>query len=210
MNFNFPFSYYWLIKKNIDKVHIKTILDLGCGKGEFGDLINNHHKYEITGVDIFNPYLNICRKKRKYIKLIKGDLTKKINFEPHSFDAVVCLQTIEHMKKIYGLSLLEQIERIAKKLFIISTPVGECLQEVYDKNKHQRHLSSWDPTEFYNRGYKVFGTGLKLVYGPESHVKQGISLKKLPLYLLSFLMNPIANIFPKIASQMVAIKIRER
>lgn len=205
---NLPFTYSWLIKKSLDKAVMKTILELGCGKGDFGDLVNDPKKYEITGVDIFSPYLSICREKGRYTTVIKADLNKKLEFKGKSFDAVICLQTIEHLGREKSLSLLDQMEKIAKKLIIISTPLGECFQEEYDSNIHQRHLSTWDPEDFRKRGYRVYGVGLKLVYGSESHIKKEISIKKLPLYLLSFLMNPVANIFPNIGCQIIAVKVK--
>src|SRR5438552_3778458 len=100
---NLPFTYIWLLKKNINKKKIKTILELGCGTGYFADLINGENDFDITGLDIFEPYLKICKTKGKYKKLLKADLTKKLNFPYKSFDAVVCLQTIEHMPKKIGL-----------------------------------------------------------------------------------------------------------
>lgn len=206
MIFNLPFTYPWLIKKNTPKNEVKTILELGCGQGAFGDMVNEDNNFEITGIDIFDPYIKICQKKGKYKEVVKGDLTKKLNFKAKSFDAVVCLQTIEHMDKKNGLSLLREMERIAKKLVIISTPNGECSQEEYDNNKHQRHLSIWAPGDLRKLGFKVFGTGLKWVYGAHSHAKSKMEIIKLPLYFLSFMINPLAYQFSDIGCQLVAIK----
>lgn len=206
MKFILPFTYSWLIKKKIDSDEIKTILELGCGTGGFGDLVNDQDRYKITGIDIFEPYLKICRKKGKYVEVINKDLTKTLPFKDQSFDAVVCLQTIEHLKRENGMKLLEEMEEVAKDLVIISTPNGECTQEKYDSNKHQRHLSTWSTSDFLKRGYQVFGVGLKWVYGKHSCVNAQVELIKFPLYFFSFLMNPLANKFPDIACQMVAIK----
>lgn len=206
--FKFPFTYNWLLDRLIKKNKVKTILELGCGKGDFADLVNEDHKLDITGVDIFEPYLKICKDKKKYSRLIKRDLSKGLPFENNSFDAVVCLQTIEHMDKKAGLELLTKMEKIAKKIVIISTPVGECLQDSYDNNLYQRHLSSWEPKDFQDKGYKVFGIGLKLAYGSESHAQEQMGFKEFPLFFLSFLVNPLANIFPAIGCQMVAIKYK--
>lgn len=204
-----PFTYPWLIKRNIRKLKIKTILDLGCGQGYFGDLVNKDLNYEITGIEIFDPYINECKAEGKYLKVIKGDITKKLSFSEGSFDAVICLQTIEHIEKEAAFSLLNEMERIAKRLVLISTPHGDCLQEEYDSNKYQRHLSSWTPLDFKKRGYKIFGTGLKLVYGTHSHIRDEIDISKFPLYLISFIMNPLAYFFPNIAAQLVALKLKK-
>ncbi|MBI2600221.1 class I SAM-dependent methyltransferase [Candidatus Daviesbacteria bacterium] len=203
---NLPFTYPWLIKRNIKKFKINTILDLGCGKGAFGDLVNNEGKYQITGADIFQPYLKICKSGGKYKKVMKVDLIKKLPFDDKSFDMVVSLQTVEHLDKKDGFLLIKEMERIAKTLILLTTPNGDCLQEEYDANKYQRHLSAWLPKDFKGKGFRVFGTGLKLVYGSHSHAGNEIKLIQLPLYFISFLMNPVANINPNIAAQVIAIK----
>jgi SAM-dependent methyltransferase len=205
---NLPFTYPRLLKNKIHKNSIKTVLDLGCGDGDLARLINNKNEFEITGVDIFGPYLKICKKEGKYQKVIKMDITKKLPFKDNSFDAVICLQTIEHVNKKAGIKLMERMEKIARKVVIVGTPVGECIQEEYDNNPHQRHLSSWNPKDFQQKGYRVYGFGLKFVYGSYSHVQQHVSLKKVPLSLLSFLMNPIANYLPNIGCQALAIKYK--
>lgn len=205
---NLPFTYSWLIKRNINKMGIKTILELGCGQGYFGNLLNNNSIYEITGVEIFDPYIKECKKGGKYLKVIKADITKKLSFKNKSFDAVVCLQTIEHIEKKAGVSLIKEMERIAKNLVLTSTPNGNCIQEEYDSNKYQRHLSAWTPYDFKKRGYRIFGTGLKWVYGIHSHIGDSMDITKLPLYFISFIMNPFAYIFPNIAAQLVAIKLK--
>lgn len=205
MNF-LPFSYNWLIRKNLENSPIKTVLDLGCGEGSFGVRFNQNNQYRITGTDIFSPYLKKSLLTGKYQKVIKSDLTKKISFGDKSFDVVVCLETIEHLKKAEGIKLLNEMERIAKKKIIISCPVGIAAQENFDQNKYQEHLSSWYPSEFLKVGFKVFGIGLKIVYGKHTHVNHQIKIYTAPFYFLSFLSNPLANIFPQIGAQMIAVK----
>ena len=205
MNFS-PFSYNWLVKKNIRKTTIKTILDLGCGEGSFGLRFNKNNEYKITGIDIYSPYLKKCLSRGKYKRVIKANLAKKIHLPDKSYDLVVCLETIEHLKKDQGLKLLEEAERIAKKMIIFSCPVGVAAQENFDKNKFQEHLSSWYPEEFSKRDYQVYGIGLKMVYGKHTHVNHRIKIYTAPFYLLSFLANPIANLFPVIGAQMIAVK----
>ena len=201
-----PFTYIWLIKQSLRKRKVESILELGCGKGDLANWINQDKFYQITGTDIFEPYLKICQKNGLYKKLLKQDLNKKLLFKKKSFDAVFMLQTVEHLNKKNGQSLLDQLENIAKKIIVISTPQGECLQEEYDDNKYQQHLSSWTAKDFEDRGYQVFGVGLRAVYGSYSHIKERFSLLRLPLYAVSFLLNPVANKCPQIACQMVAIK----
>lgn len=199
-----PFTYFWQIQRHLD-TQVKTILDLGCGRGEFGDIFNKEGKYQITGVDIFGPYLKECRKKGRYSKLIRKDL-KKINFPDKSFDLVVCLQTLEHLNKKDGQELMKKLEKLARKKVITSVPVGNCEQEQYDENKYQEHRSSWFPEDFSKRNYAIYGTGLKVVYGSKSHMGENITFGRVIPYLVSFLLNPLASVSPGIAAQIIAVK----
>ncbi len=206
MNF-LPFSYNWVVQRNLNKANVKTVLDLGCGTGTTGIRFNQNNQYLLTGVDIFAPYLEECLRTGKYAKVKSGDFKKKLKFKSKGFDAVVCLETIEHLSKKDGLKLIGEAERTAKKVVIFTCPMGKAIQESYDENKYQKHLSSWFPGEFTKRGYKVNGIGLKSVYGKHTHVNHTIKPYTAPLYFLSFLANPITNIFPNISCQMVAIKL---
>jgi ribosomal protein L11 methylase PrmA len=44
-----PFTYHWIMKKAIGSP--KTLLDLGCGNGDFSYDLFKNDKFQITGVD---------------------------------------------------------------------------------------------------------------------------------------------------------------
>lgn len=202
-----PFSYNWIVRKNLEKLNPKKIVDLGCGDGTFGLRFNKRRQYNVTGVDIFEPYLKKCLDTGNYNEAMKADLRKKLKFPDKKFDGVVCLETIEHLKKSDGANLLNEMERLAKKIIILSCPMGIAAQEAYDKNIYQQHKSSWYPKDFKKKGYKVYGIGLKFVFGNKTHIKYKLTPLILPLAFLSFLFNPLTNYFPNIACQVVAVKL---
>ncbi|MFH1328466.1 MAG: hypothetical protein ABIH76_06465, partial [Candidatus Bathyarchaeota archaeon] len=70
------------------------------------------------------------------------------------------LETLEHLERDEGLKVLQDIERIARREVIISTPVSFAGQEAYGGNPHQEHCSFWNPIEMRQRGYKVKGMGI--------------------------------------------------
>ena len=49
-----PFSALNTVWRKLDKSS-KTILDVGCGKGEPMAFINRHGKFKVVGIDIFKP-----------------------------------------------------------------------------------------------------------------------------------------------------------
>jgi len=98
---------WWLIKKNT-----KSILDVGCGDGKNGILLYMRmRKLSLTGVDIYQKYLDIARARNCYEKLEKADVGK-ISYPSKSFDCVSCLQVIEHLNKKDAIELVKRIVRI--------------------------------------------------------------------------------------------------
>ena len=134
----------------------KSILDLGCGRGEPMSFINRNNQFYTVGLDIFEPYLKECQKHRIHNEYCQGDVCK-LPFRDKSFDIVLCMELLEHLDKINGEKLLGEAERVAKKQIILSTPVGPSEQDellLQDGNVFQVHKSSWQPSELKNLGYK--------------------------------------------------------
>jgi len=49
---------------------------------------------------------------------------RKLPFKQKSFDTVLCMEVIEHLEKEEAIRLIEDMEKIARKKIIITTPVG--------------------------------------------------------------------------------------
>jgi len=96
------------------------LLDIGCGDGTLGYYAKTKYK-EVYGVDISEKAIDIARKRG--IKTFKIDLNKEtLPFPDNYFDAVTCLDVIEHI--IDPRFLVKEIYRVLKKgeILIISTP----------------------------------------------------------------------------------------
>jgi SAM-dependent methyltransferase len=133
----------------------KTVLDVGCGNNSPLRFLNK--KYRIVGVDNYQKALDESRQKAIHDKYYKLDIKKLSNkFKKNSFDAVVALDVIEHLKKNEGYKLLKDMENAARKKVILVTPNGFVPQYNKDNNL-QEHLSGWKVCDFTNRGYYVEG-----------------------------------------------------
>jgi len=200
-----PFSYSWIFKKNLKR--IKTILDVGSGKGEFVGTINYNKNFIIDGIELFPPYIKQAGETGFYKKIIKKDITK-LNLKKKNYDAVICNQVIEHLTKRDGKILVKKMENYAKNIVLIGVPNGHWHQDEYDNNKLQKHRSDWSVDDFRSLGYIVRGQGLKLVYSEKGLIKKAD--KFLPirifLYIFSYLSSPLVYFFPSVASYLVAIK----
>lgn len=88
----------------------ERLLDVGCGDGTFVALVKDKY-WQVYGVDISVEALQ--RAERKGIKVFRVNLnTEPLPFEPNYFDAVTCLDVIEHV--FDPRFLLKEIHRVLK------------------------------------------------------------------------------------------------
>ena len=181
----------------------RSILDIGCGSSPYLTKIS---KYEfVCGVDAFFKVCDIVKKNKIYNQVINA----KVPFIPlkdRSFDAVVLFQVLEHLQKKECYSLFQQVEEIAKKMIIITTPNGFVEQEPYDNNPFQEHKSGWVVDEFHKLGYYVYG-----FEGPQMLYKKGTSELIFPSKFWGKIINlglfeKIIRNRPKLAFQLIAVK----
>lgn len=137
----------------------KSVLDLGCGPSSPLRYCKNIN-YSV-GVESFQPYLEESKKKKIHSKYINKKI-EDVDFPENSFDAVIMIEVLEHLREDVGLEILKKIEKWAKKKIIISSPNGFIPQKEVDNNFLQKHLSGWDYKKMKNLGFKIKGlAGLK-------------------------------------------------
>lgn len=197
-----PFTYYWYLLKIVGKQG-KSILDLGCGWGDPMEVLQKQKRRHAVGVDIFQKYLSVCRKKAVFDKLILSDVRKFQTKE--KFDIVICSHVIEHLKKSDGLNLIKKMEKMSKQNIVITSPIGDLLQEEYDGNKFQKHISSWQPYEFQKLGYKVVGIAPRYIFGKTDTVRR-YGIFAFFLFLLSLFSQRFYQDKPEKCVYMIAYK----
>jgi SAM-dependent methyltransferase len=183
-----------LLRPTVIPLEVSSVLDVGCGRGILGCLLKIYREPKrVVGLDVYKPYLDFVKGLGAYDETIQLDLAgSTLPFKEKEFDVVVCLEVIEHLKKDPGLKLLEELERVGKRV-IISTPGVFFTQPHLDGNVNQEHLSYYPVTEFEDRGYKVYGVGDVPLFG-----------KHIPLISGAF--GKISFKFPKISRTILAIK----
>ena len=199
-----PFTELNTVWRCMDK-GAKSILDIGCGKGQPMKFINRHKQFHVTGVDTFEPALDECRRTGVYNELILGDI-RSLDFKEKSYDIVICLALIEHLEKEEGKELLSKMEAIARKQVIITTPVGEYEQGPLEGNPYQQHKYCWKPDELKEKGYQVRGVGIRGVMG------EGALFSRLSMTIGAFrwapwlLAGPLVYYLPKLAGTQICWK----
>jgi ubiquinone/menaquinone biosynthesis C-methylase UbiE len=145
------------IPKNVD-----SLVDVGCGRGIVGAMTRIYRTPKrLVGIDVFPDYIDFCKRYFMYDELYLLDLRQTpLPFKDHEFEVATCIETIEHLPKIHGEKLLEELHRVADTV-IVSTPSSFFKQPKghVERNSFQAHVSHWTVEDFKKRGYKVRGAG---------------------------------------------------
>lgn len=96
------------------------ILDAGCGEGFISNLMYEKiENAEIVGLEYTSEALDIARKQNGKITYIQGDICN-MPFEKVSFDVVVCMEVLEHLRE--PEKALRELQRVCRGLLVISVP----------------------------------------------------------------------------------------
>jgi SAM-dependent methyltransferase len=112
-----------------------TILDLGCGSGEYSQILAKNKQNHVIALDSNNTLCQRVRQKNN-LKVIHSD-AHKLPFKDNSFDTCFCNTVLEHVKE--PEQIIKEISRTLKKdgKLIISIPF---LQEIHaDPYDFQRY-----------------------------------------------------------------------
>jgi 2-polyprenyl-3-methyl-5-hydroxy-6-metoxy-1,4-benzoquinol methylase len=141
---------------------VESLIDVGCGRGIVGAMTRIYRTPKrLVGVDIFQDYVDFCRKYCIYDELHCLDLRKTpLPFKDREFSVATCIETIEHLPKKHGEGLLDELHRIAD-VVIVSTPSVFFRQpeDHVGRNPFQAHVSKWTVEDFKRRGFDVKGVG---------------------------------------------------
>jgi len=214
-------SFPWMFSSGIilsKVIRPRNILDIGCGDGKtfyrlklVDQLFSNKltHAY-LVGIDIYMPWLKEAKK--VYDDVVCCDC-RFLPFRNHAFDVVSAFEVVEHLGKEDAYKFLRDIDNIAKKQIIISTPVMKVIQpsDEYEENPFQKHLSSWHPEEMKTLGFKVIGLrGVKALFGEVRQTSINYRIEH-PIFRPFFLIiKKVTQLFvyhfPQIAHQQLCIK----
>ena len=103
-------------------------LDLGCGRGEFLDLLSQEYKIDVMGVDMDEEMIEACRERN--LTAVHGDIFDFLkNQESSSVDLISMIQVAEHIPTRILFMIMKEIRRVLRDggACIIETPNPENL-----------------------------------------------------------------------------------
>lgn len=102
------------------KNDVSSILDLGCGSGQHS-LYLAKKGFNVTGFDISNEAIKLAKdrlsknkEKKLSITFRQGSMHTRLPFEDGSFDAIVCLRTLNHGTKKQIKKTISEMYRVLK------------------------------------------------------------------------------------------------
>jgi 2-polyprenyl-3-methyl-5-hydroxy-6-metoxy-1,4-benzoquinol methylase len=137
------------------------ILVVGCGPSS---RITFRRGQAVVGIDLFLPYLMRASREGQMSSVVRADGTS-LPFKQSSFDGVLALDVIEHMPKLAGRRLIDEMNRVCRGMLLLFTPNGFFPQQSYDGNPHQEHLAGWTTDDLERLGFSVSGANGLHVFG---------------------------------------------
>ncbi len=132
------------LEKLPDKVKSMTMLDVGCGRGEWLEVLKEHN-YRAVGVDINNKMIQQCC--ALGLNAVEDDALNYIkNLDGQSIGVITGFHVIEHLSFRNRIKLFDEAVRVLcpKGMAIFETPnpenllVGAC--EFYSDPTHKRPI----------------------------------------------------------------------
>lgn len=200
-----PFSLLSVVRWSLEKGNKASLLDVGCGNGRVMKFINKQKRFFSVGVDIFEPAIREAQRQGSHNEYVLCDV-HKLPFQGKSFDIVLCMEVLEHLGRNEGAALLRALEEIGRRQVIVTTPVGQYKQDVFNGNPYQHHKSVWSPQEMKRLGYKVRGVqirGTNFTTGLLSHLPR---LLRIPIHIAWYLAGPFVYFLPVFSGDMICSK----
>lgn len=135
------------IAESLDIKEGEYILDVGCGTGDYSDVIGQGCKY--LGIDI-NPYfINYAKEKyfrhKEYKEFVLGDILElNLKYPKKYFDKTIYISMMHHFNDIDNRKILRAISDLTKEIIIIVDPIlleGHPIQKLFlllDRGKNIR------------------------------------------------------------------------
>lgn len=135
-----------------------SILDIGCGKGEFFEFLLNRGMH-FTGIDIGKSGIQYDREKFPEGIFVLYD-GKKLPFDDNSFDKVVSMEVLEHVDDLENF--ISEAKRVCKV-------GGKVIGTTPHKNKVEsaEHVWSFDLDEikkFFSEDSYIFGSQICFIW----------------------------------------------
>jgi SAM-dependent methyltransferase len=145
----------------------RTVLDVGCGMGRWGALIETNYweahldaAPEMDGCDAFEPNVHHCRRRGVYRRVWVQTMPSPLR---GTWDTVLASELIEHIPEERVAETLDVLEAAATRRVVVSTPNSPLYRTGSDTplgfNEWEAHVSYVPRSVLSDRGYRLHGAG---------------------------------------------------
>ncbi len=145
----------------------ETVLDVGCGMGRWGVLIETNYweagldaAPAVDGCDAFEPNVEHCRRRGAYRRVWVQALPSPLE---GIWDTILACEVIEHVPQAQISDTLDLLEEAAAKRVIVSTPNSALYRPGHHTplgfNELEAHVSYASAELLKRRGYRILGAG---------------------------------------------------
>jgi len=136
--FDSPRSLPFLVQKKIREktlffikdYQLESILDAGCGRGDFTAILaRNFKNAEVIGLDFSLETLNLARdsfRRLSNLEFRQADLLK-LPFPDRRFDLVICLNTIHHITSQDLEMVVAELSRVSGQMVVLEFKNSQSL-----------------------------------------------------------------------------------
>jgi 2-polyprenyl-3-methyl-5-hydroxy-6-metoxy-1,4-benzoquinol methylase len=147
---------------------VQSVLDIGCGPGQFASLLTESTKVEYLGLDFCGEAIRMAETVCPQCRFLEADVFADQHLEEHDYDAVVSLEFLEHVEN--DIAVLQRIR--PGTLFLGSVPS-------FPSASHVRHFDATEEVaERYSHLFSRFNVHKHLLCrsGRCLYVMEGLRL----------------------------------
>jgi 2-polyprenyl-3-methyl-5-hydroxy-6-metoxy-1,4-benzoquinol methylase len=113
-------NFFKVVFDFIQNLKIESVLDVGCGEGFVLKKIKEQNiGTQFKGVDASKKAVSLGRRENPDLDIQTGDIYD-LKFEDKSFDLVMCIEVLEHLK--CPEKAIKELKRVSKKYILFSVP----------------------------------------------------------------------------------------
>ena len=130
----------WLVHREKDRLGTASLLDVGCGTGDFAQHLVKDGTLTITGSEIYLKGLQFAKRRQPDVDFIQFDVTDGIL--DRSYDIITAFDVFEHIERdVEGMRNVHQM-LTPQGVFILSVPQHMFLWSRLDEIVHHKRRYS--------------------------------------------------------------------
>ena len=141
------------ILKIVRQHNCKTALEVGIGWGNIGTYLKKEIPHLlIDGIEVWADYANNQWTNNYENVWIADFCAYPINGH---YDTILAIDVIEHLGKNGALYQIERLQKLARKVLVLSVPIIPYPQGAVFGNPYETHRSTWNVKEILGLGFEL-------------------------------------------------------